>query len=432
MEELRRAAENAREKMKALGAQQYACTLQKSELKELNADNGEFSLFRTVFDQNVSATVIHDKRKGSVQGNDLSPERIGKVCEEAFGSAASSAEDDAYAFAPSEGALSFSQGCPEADVPAFFDRLSELKEQITALFPKVHLMSLSASHTKETGIYFNSNGTWAEQVQGWYDVGLEFAGQEGEKTTGFFGTGVKVDSLDRPFLELGTVRRSLEDAQNSLNSVTLPEKFTGTVVFTPDALGQFVYMLAENYMGSSVIMEGTSQWLNRVGEQVADPRLTVSLRPLDLRIVCGERVTRDGFLSENVDLIRNGVLERHFLDLYAANKTGRPVVKCTSEDLVIEPGDVPLEELMGQISRGIVIGYFAGGEPNASGDFSGVAKNAFYIENGRILGGVSEVMINGKLDEIFNHILGITKESFTDGRSCVPMMAADGIVISGK
>ena len=204
------------------------------------------------------------------------------------------------------------------------------------------------------------------------------------------------------------------------------------MILTPGAAADFIDMLLSNYIGEGVIIDGTSQWLDKVGEQVADEKLTIALKPYDERIVMGERATASGFRSEEVTLIEKGVLKTHRLSLYGSNKTGRPLVKNTGSDLVIEAGDRTLEELIASVDRGLVMGGFSGGQPGTNGEFSGVAKNSFLIENGKIKGAVTETMVNGNLGDAFRNIRGISREVLCNGGFVVPYIAVDGIVVSGK
>ena len=80
----------------------------------------------------------------------------------------------------------------------------------------------------------------------------------------------------------------------------------------------------------------------------------------------------------------------------------------------------------------MIVGGFSGGHPGASGEFSGVAKNSFYIEDGKVKGAVMETMINGNLADVFNNILAISREVTEDGYASMPYMAVSGITISGK
>ena len=98
----------------------------------------------------------------------------------------------------------------------------------------------------------------------------------------------------------------------------------------------------------------------------------------------------------------------------------------------MEPGSTPLEEIIANIDRGLLLGGFSGGQPGANGEFSGVAKNSFYIENGKIKGAVSETMVNGNLEKVFQNVVAVSSETACDGTSVFPYMASSGIIISGK
>ena len=222
------------------------------------------------------------------------------------------------------------------------------------------------------------------------------------------------------------------DIQNSLVTENVEGKFEGTVIFTPELTGEFIGGVLGNYCGEGVVIDGTSQWLDKVGEKVADEKLTVRFDPYDERINMGERATANGFLSEPYTVIEKGVLKTHQLSLYGANKTGRPLVKNTGWDIIIEPGDTSYDDMLASVKKGIILGRFSGGSPGANGEFSGVAKNSFLVEDGKIKCALSECMISGNLGEVVKNIRSISKELICDGGSVLPYMAVDGIVISGK
>ena len=191
-------------------------------------------------------------------------------------------------------------------------------------------------------------------------------------------------------------------------------------------------MVARNYISDSVIIDGTSLWKNKLGKKVADSKLTVTLKSHDKRIVIGERYTADGFRTEDLPVIENGVLKNFTIGLYTSRKTKKPVSKNSSMDLVVNPGNTPLEQMIAGVKQGLIVGGFSGGNPGTSGDFSGVAKNSYYVEDGQIKGAVSEVMINGNLGNALKDIRAISSEVLADGGMVVPYVLVDNIVISGK
>ncbi len=432
MSELNKKADFLESVLKAKSVEKYAFSVRESEKQELNTEGDAFKLMRTVFGGGAGVTVFAAGRKGTASGNDLSEEGLTALVESALAAAESAPEDPAHDIAPDQGVHTFTQGALKADFDVFFDKLEELQADISAEYPCVHVMEMVADHTTGHTIYRNSNGTQADSVSGWYDVTTEFSAGDGEKNTGLEYAFQRLDSLEGKLIDLGDFRRKFDAIQRQIDPAPLSGKFEGTAVFTPGCLLDFIGMTLDNYAGSGVVLDGTSLWLDKVGEKVADERITIGFDPFDSRIVCGERLTGDGYLSEPVNVIENGVLKAHMLSLYAANKTGRPVMKSSCSDLIMQPGTESLEDILAGIEKGLLIGGFSGGQPGTNGEFSGVAKNSFLIEHGKVCGAVTETMINGNLGEMLQHVRGISKETDDSGVFSLPYLAVDGIVISGK
>ena len=410
----------------------YRYTISQSEKQELNLENGGFKLLRTVFSNSASLRVFQGAKMGAASGNDITENGLEKLAAAAKAAAESASEDPCHDIAPDQGKDVFLQGNTEPDMDRFIERIKEFLKTAAEEYPKVRIMSGIGSYDRWNWISRNSNGTEFEARAGQYHFSVEICASDGDKTTGLDYTGFSTKTLDVPFMEMGDLRRRLEDIQKSIEPERIQGKFEGPVIITPGCAEDFIFMTLSNYIGEGVIVNGTSQWLDKVGEQVADEKLTISLKPFDERIVTGERATANGFRTEEVTLIDKGVLKTHWLSLYGSNKTGRPVVKNTGSDLVVEPGDKTLEELIASVDKGLILGGFSGGNPGTNGEFSGVAKNSFLIENGKVMCAVTESMDNGNLAEAFRHIRGISREVLCNGRSVVPYIAVDGIVISGK
>ena len=418
--------------LKAAGIEKYALGASKKEKKEFNLDGESFTLLRTTFDNNVNVTVFDGNKCGLVAGNDTSDEGIKNLVKSAIDAARSAEDDPAKDIAPSEGEQNFVQGNTEPDTDQFFERISELKKDLKEKYPKIKLTSLYGDYTKFLGVYKNSNGSVFESTEGAYTVTIECAGNDGERTTGLNYTWVQTKDLDRPFIGHPSIKQMLDDTVAQLNQVQFSGKFEGTVVFTPFCMQQMFFMIYSNFLSSRVLLTGVSIWKDKIGEKVADERINICADPFDNRIVIGERYTGDGFLSEKVPVIENGNLKNFFLDLYTANKLGKQPTKNSQMQLVVAPGDKSLDEIVSSIKKGIIVGSFSGGEPGANGEFSGVAKSSFLIEDGKITGAVSETMINGNLSEMLLHLNSISRETLCNGECVIPYMAFDGITVSGK
>ena len=432
MEDIKRIAEKTKKTLQGAGAQKAQFTVTEKEKHEFNVDGGEFSLFRTLFDRSLSITAYKDNKKGSAFINQFDDSSINSAVMDCIKSAESGIPDEAYDIAPRQEAETFRDGAYEPDMDLFFQRTRELMKDITERHPKIIMEQMIVSHDKVHSVYQNTNGTEFESFTGAYSVSLMFSAHEGETTTSFFGSGVYTDSLDRPFIELGSLEKDLSDTEAQLTTIPMEGKFEGVIVLTPGSLGGFLGSAVSNFVSDGVILEKTSIWLDKLEKQVADSRITISLCPGDSRIVCGEKYTYDGFRSQDYDLIKDGVLKSFMLSLYVSNKSGFAPAKNSSFSVIIEGGDTSYEDMIKNIKKGLIVGRFSGGQPGVNGDFSGVEKNSFLIEDGKVKGAVSETMINGNLAELLNNLVAISRETTADGTTVLPYMAFDKVVISGK
>lgn len=432
MDELQRLAGKLEELLRAQGMDQFEYSVTESEKRELNTEKDDFNLYRTLFSHSASVTVLREGKKGSASGNDLSEEGLWNLVESAAQGADSAMADEANAIAERQDPAVFESGVREADMGKLYDSVKAMLDTAGKEYPRASVLQVIAEHVARRTLYANSSGTRFDHRDGAYSVSMEMSGSDGEMNTGLDYVEITTHDLDTPLIDQGAIRRHLQDVEGSLHQTRIPGKFEGTVIFTPDCVGYFLYMLAQNYLMSSVVMEGTSQWLERLEQQVASEKITVSLKAEDDRIACLSPWTGDGYRAENVTVIEKGVLKTFLLNLYAARKTGRPVTKNSGFGVVMEPGDASLQEMIAGVDRGLIVGGFSGGQPGANGEFSGVAKNSFYVEKGKISGAVTETMINGNLEQVFKNVAAVSREQVRDGSSVLPWLAAEGIVISGK
>ena len=432
MNELVKKAQKCLELVRAKGVDKAYCSLSSSETHEFNVDGGEFSLFRTLFDRKLSLTVYDHGKKGSINTNKHDDDAIEAAVESCVASASSAEPDDAWDIAPVSKNGHFTEGSPDIDTAKLFDRTEELLAAIKERHPKIIVEQMIIKHVRYDSVYRNTNGVEYTTLGGEYEVELMFSGHDGDATSSFFGSGVLTDSLDKPFIELGSIEKDLTDVENQIHTKPIDGKFVGTVLLPPGTFSTLLYTAVSNFAGDMTLLDGTSLWKDKLGEKVADARLTVSSRPLDEHVVCGERYTSEGFLSENYDIIKDGVLDSFVLSQYVANKTGKQRAKNSAMNLFVKPGTDSVDDIIKGIKRGVIVGRISGGEPSANGEFSSVAKNSFYIEDGEIKHAVSETMISGNLAEMLNNLRAVSKETICDGYSVMPYAAFDNVTISGK
>lgn len=433
MQHLKEIAAIALDEMKALGASAGSAEATLSERNEFNIDGGQFSLFRTTRDKGLSLKAIKDQRQGAVSGNSHDSTEVASLAQACVASAQAAQQDAVWDEALArQGQGDFVDGLPEGDMDRLFMRTQEMLQQIKDEYPRINLEQATALHTKTHYAYQNTYGVTYSGVFGAYAVSLMFSGNEEGKSSSFNGSDFVTIDLDRPFLSQSDLRQALSDAQNQIHTIQPEGKFEGSVIFTPSCLGSMLYELIGNYLGGGVILDGTSQWKDKLDQQVVDKRVTLSFDPFDPRIVTSERYTALGFPSQGYDLIRDGVVKQFKLSNYTALKTGHKRAPNDGFALVMKAGDTPLAELIKNTKKGLLVSRYSGGASSADGEFSGVAKNSFLIEDGKIGPAVSETMISGNLGDMLNHIAGISREVVMDGSSVLPWLAVEGVIISGK
>ncbi len=426
--------ETARYVLQALleaGADAAQCSVSSGKKEEFNIDAGAFSLLRSVFNSGVSMKVLKDGKMGQAFINSLEKEDIDAAAAECVQSALASVADECYSIAAFTENASFTDGTQKHDRDRFFDRVREFLEDINNEFPKIMIEQIIAEYVEGRSVFANTNGVCYEQENANYSVGAMYSAHEGDLTTSFNSFGVDYVDPDSRIMDLADSRKMFARCEAELEMRPLEGKFEGVAVFAPVCLDSMLSTVLDNFCSDGVIVEGTSPWKNAVGTAVAQPSFTLRVIAHDDRVVCGERVTDDGYISVDYDIIKDGILQDFCLSEYAARKTGLKRAPSTSSCIGVEPGDVSYEDIIGGIEKGILVCRFSGGDPATNGDFSGVAKNSFYIENGKIAYPVSETMISGNLARMLQNVVGISSEVNCDGTCVLPYVAFGGITVSG-
>ena len=433
MDNLENLAEYIIVEAKAQGADYVHCVVRESEKREFNVDGGRFSLMRTLFDRDVAITILKDQRKGSVHVNRFDEGAIYDAIAECIAASESAEPDPAWQFCDEPTEQIYVQGTPICDTEKLFFRTKELLEDIRKRHPKILIEQMITSHDAYRSVYLNSNCVMYHPTAGSYSFSLMYSGHDGEKSTSFFGSDVTLAKLDKPVIECALIERELSEIEKQLDPVPLEGKFTGTVLLAPAALSEIVLgTIFGNFVSDSSLIEGTSIWKDKLGEQVADERLSVALRAEGEDIVIGQKVTGEGYPAESFDLIRDGKLVSFDLSQYGANKTGGKRAGCSAGNIYIPAGDQSLDEIVAGIEKGVLVMRFSGGEPAPSGEYSGVAKNSFLIENGAVTHALAETMISGCVPDMLNNIRAISSDVLKDGSNSIPYIAFDGVTISGK
>ena len=420
------------ESLRKADIDKFQCAITEKRQYEMNLEGMEFSLIRTTVDNTLKISVIKDSRKGDISLNRVDPESIEEAIRTVTELSTTSQQDADYDVSPEQEPQQFTAGRGEPDVERMYELLKRYSLQIPHVFPQIKLMETTFTFLHTVTHFANSNGVDFLSTKGMYNLSSVFSSKDGDKTSSFNYSSFSLKELERDILDCASLRHLLQQSVEHLDAKPLQGKFIGDVVITPDCLNDFIQYYVYTYLGDRALIAGTSLLKDKMGEEVASPKLTLSSKPVSPEMADGYFVTPDGFAAENVTLIDKGVLQSFMLSLYGANKTKLARAKNSGDCWVVDPGDKSFDEIIKGVERGILVARYSGGNPSANGDFSGVAKNSYYIENGRIMYPVSETMIAGNLAELFKTIIDISSERVDFGSAILPYVHAGGVTISGK
>jgi TldD protein len=240
------------------------------------------------------------------------------------------------------------------------------------------------------------------------DTGMQTGYQSLGRTVGFelFDT-YDVTDLAREAAD----RALLKLAARPAPSGTVP------VVIGPGGGGVLFHEACGHGLEADLVAKGASVFAGRIGERVADPRITL----VDDGTMAEEwgafAVDDEGSPAARNVLIQDGILTDYMWDLLRSRKEGRPrsgngrrqsykhlpMVRMTNTYVLAGP-DSP-EEIVASTPSGVYVAHLGGGQVNtATGDFVFGMTEAYLIEDGKITEPIREGNLIGNGPEVLASI----------------------------
>jgi len=237
-------------------------------------------------------------------------------------------------------------------------------------------------------------------------------------------------------------RRACENALGSLGAGK-GKSFNGTVVLSPNAALDLIIGLILFQMNAKNCLKEMSRWKEAIGESVAAPLLTIVDDGRLSGGVASSSFDREGVPHRRLSLIEGGTLSSHMHNSYTADafNTGntahgsgsaRSLPGIGPTNLSILPGEATKEELIGEVKEGLFVARFSGNTNPISGDFSGVAKAAYLIENGRLSRPVAGSLIAGNAFDALKGISGISEERERIYNFTLPYLRLEGVSVTAE
>ena len=413
---LQQAAASALALMTGAGFDHAQVTASHVQLDELNVNHNEPSLLRSTQAWKLSLRGIVDGRTASTELADLAPDAMRAGAARLFADAGSAPRDEANAVSSGQHAR-IVQGPQQADLDLLAGKIGEMLAFRTRETPLMMLDEADAKHTLQRSHTLTTGGSDLACSLGSYSMGVFGTARDGLKASSFSYTGGSANDLrGAPAQDQFGIARMMRDTQQQIHTQPLPGKFVGDVVLAPEALSSLLNWL-HGQLGDMQLIAGSSLYAGSVGQQIASPLLGIRSR-FDAPGVAA--ISPDAFVTPPVELVREGTLLALTPSLYGSRKTGLAHVPVATSGWEIAAGQSPLDELLAGVKQGAIVGRLSMGNPASNGDFSGVIKNSFAIDDGVIGPALAETMIAGNMAQMLRDIVAVSRESLDTGALCLP------------
>jgi PmbA protein len=416
----------------------YEIYIDETKLIQLDSLKDELNFAKEEIELGLGVRVIKDNKQGFAFTSNL--DKVNETATKAIENTKLTKVDENYAFAEVD---------KVSEVKKVYDRkFDELSLDESVEFLKDVLSVASDSGCEVTGSGFsasggkslilNSNGVSIENKGTGFGLGLSVMLQkDGEIATAY-------NSQSSRFFDINGEKLANEVcdlAKSSLNTKPIETGDYDVVLDYYAAVG-----LLQTYLGAfngENVMRGRSILKGKIGEEIANPTLSITDNPLLEKGMFTSKCDDEGSASRKTDLIKDGILDSFIYDIYTANCEG---VETTSNGLrgsylttpMISPTNIEFKfsemKDFSEIDSGVLTTSVLGAHTAnpISGDFSVEASNAFKIENGELTEPITKAMVSGNIFEIMKSVEGLKTEVKQYGSFIIPKLLVHNLRVVGQ
>ena len=376
---------------------------------------GEVEHFVSAQSEGIGIRVIRNGRTGFAYAGTLDLAAIAEVLAEArdnveFGTPdewAGLAEPDGVDVVPQE---LWSEQLASYGTDKKITLTKELEQLTLATDPRVRIDDANYADVMVEHAVSSTTGVRRSGRENGCYVSVSTMADEGDETqTGFgFSVGRSPDDFD-----LDKAAREASDRATRLLGATKPASRRVTVVLDPYVTAMLLGVISSTLNGEAVA-KGRSLFMDRLGEQVANPIVTLVDDPTNPLAYTATDLDGEGLAARRNELISGGVLQGFVHNSYSARRVGTrstgnavrggfkgtPGVGCLA--LQLQPGSRDQAAIIADLDDGVLIqtvqGLHSGVNP-ISGDFS-VGASGLLINNGAVGAPIREFTIASTLQRM--------------------------------
>ena len=290
-------------------------------------------------------------------------------------------------------------------------------------------VTASVRDNHSESVVITSNGFEGSTESSYYNAGAQMAvkdeGDRRPQEYNFLTSRHRSDLPDPEQIGNMAARRTLDLlGGKKIKTETLPIIIENRNV--PRVAGGFL-----SAMFGGNIQQKQSFLADKKGQSVASKYFTLIDDPHLTRGLGSQLFDGDGFASKKRTMIDSGVLNEFFIDWYYSQKLGWEPTTGGPSNLILPPGKRPVEEIMKDLGKGILVTGFIGGNSNSTtGDFSvGIYGKLF--ENGIPVQTVVEMNIAGNHLDFWNRLVEVADDPWIYSSYRTPSIVIEDVVVSG-
>jgi len=276
-------------------------------------------------------------------------------------------------------------------------------------------------------VMVTSNGFEGDSESTYFGVGASVSVKSGEArpSAGWYETSVHYDEFKKEGAAKIALKKAIEKiGQQKLASEKLP------MLVENEQISRLLNPLISAINGSA-IQQKNSFLLDKKGEQVISPKVTITDDPTIISARASKHFDSEGIAAIKRPVFTKGILDTYFISTYYANKMNVEPTTGGTSNLVFDLGSKDLKELIKGMKRGIFVTGFNGGNANpTSGDFS-YGIEGFLIEDGKISTPVNEMNITGNMLSLWKNVGEIGNDPDLTASWRTPSIIFDDVEFSG-
>lgn len=436
------------ERAKSLGVDEAETIVSQSESIEVGFESGDLKLATAAEVTRLGLRVFSDGRMGFAATNQTDEASLAQVAQDAVAIARFSPPDEANVLPKTTAGEPHSlahESITSMTIEEVVARASELFEASSGIDSRLAIEKASLSLHRAASAVASTAGASAVESDAALSLSLMGLAIDGDDIGGFDYGGDFVRQLAHlPEIQAEAVRGIADRALGNLGCGAA-ETYTGPALFSPAALLDVFVSPLVSSTSAIAVQRGRSAFEGKLGESIAHESVSLIDDPTDARLGGACRFDREGIQTSRFPIVEDGVLKSYLYNGYAAHvdgvsSTGHaaggasavPALGPHALSMAGGSGGSPVD-MRRTLGKGLVVQRFSGSVDPASGDFSGVAKSARWVEGGVEVRPVRETLFSGNAFELLHQIQALSTETEVVNGGCrMPWALIDGIsVVAG-